>query len=311
MLTCLLLVTVSANSAESLLISGSVEAKKSQVFSVPAANSWRLQIKWMAEEGTKVKAGETVVMYDTASLSSDVEQREADVRKAEAEAKRSNLKLTLNIKEAEFRLEKAELELEKARLEAAIPEQQLSKVDYETNQLDLKKAENEFVSAKEALKSKRAEVINERKKNSLIIQGAKKELQRSQSMLANMEQKASDGGTVQYVDHPWLGTKIRSGDTIQRGFNVLKIPSTDDLHVRGWLNEIDIARVKTGQPVKLNVDAIPGLSIDGVIEKISNQAESRSDWGESSYFALNISINSSDVSELIPGMSVLVEVLMP
>ena len=44
------------------------------------------------------------------------------------------------------------------------------------------------------------------------------------------------------------------------------------------------------------------------IEQISNQAESRQSWGESSYFALKISMDNQQGKQLIPGMSVLAEV---
>lgn len=307
-LVSLLLATASIAQAEQLLISGSVEAKESQVFSVPSASSWRLQIKWMAEEGTKVNRGDTVVMYDTASLTSQIEQKKSLVRKAVAEAKRSELKFALEVREAEHRYEVAKLRQEKAALEARLPEGQITKLKYAQNQLDLKKAINETTSAKEALSTKKLQAANEEKRHELEVSGANKNLQRDQLMLSNMEQKAKGPGTVQYVDHPWDGTKIRMGDTVQRGFTVLKIPSTDDLEVTGWLNEVDIARVTLGQSVTLSVDAIPDVEFSGKIEQISNQAESRQSWGESSYFALKISMDNQQGKQLIPGMSVLAEV---
>ena len=55
-------------------------------------------------------------MYETASLSSELEQQQANLRKARAEAQRSNLKLVLQLKESVFRFEKAQLNLEKAIL---------------------------------------------------------------------------------------------------------------------------------------------------------------------------------------------------
>ena len=306
---CLLLATASLAAAEpAMLISGSIEAKKSQVFSVPVANSWQMQIKWMAEEGIKVNTGDKVVVYDTASLSSEVEQKEAELRKASSEAKRNRLQLELELKQAKFRDDKAQLELEKAQLEASVPEILLSKLEYAQNQLDLKKAQQEAKEASMALSVKQQDLENGNQKHRLILQGVGNELQRAKKLFANMTQKARAPGTVQYVDHPWTGNKIRAGETVQRGFTVLKIPSTDDLHVQGWLNEVDVARVQQGDEVKILVDAIPDLRLEGQILKISNQAETRENWGESSYFSLAIAITGESDPRLIPGMSVMAQI---
>ena len=293
--------------APSMLISGSIEAKISQIFSVPVANSWQVQIKWMAEEGIKVKAGDEVVIYDTASLSSEVEQKEAELRKAQSEAKRSRLQLELELEQAKFRDEKAKLDLEKAELEASVPEQLLSKLEFAQNQLKLKKAEQEAKEAALALTVKQEALDTDMQRHTLTLQGVSNQLQRAKNLFANMTQVAKSDGTVQYVDHPWNGTKIRSGDTVQRGFTVLKIPSTDNLMVQGWLNEVDVARVQPGDKVDILVDAIPDLKLKGVIEKISNQAEPRERWGESAYFSLGIRIDGETDARLIPGMSVVAQ----
>ena len=118
-------------SAESnkLLVSGVIEAKNSQVFSVPRADSWHLQISWMAEEGSKVKVGDTVVMYDTASLLTDVEQLEAMVRQTVAEREKNQLALELAYKESLFQVQSAELQVKRARIDAAIGKENISELE--------------------------------------------------------------------------------------------------------------------------------------------------------------------------------------
>jgi len=306
---CLLLATAKLAFAEpQMLISGTVEAKKSQVFSVPVANSWQLQIEWMAEEGSKVKAGDTVVVYEAASLSSAIEEKEIKLASSQAEAKSSYLKLALEVKKAQFRFDKSILNLEKAKIDASLPEMVLTKLEYAQNQLKLTEAEQEKEAAKLALGVAKKNLANDEKNHQLIIQGVNNELSRAQTMYNNMKQSAKLDGTVQYVEHPWHGSKIRSGDMVQRGFTVLKIPALDELHIQGWLNEVDITRVSEGDRVDIFVDAIPSLKLTGLITKVSSQAENRKDWGDSAYFSLMISIDDQQSAKLIPGMSVLAQI---
>ncbi|NRA61244.1 MAG: HlyD family efflux transporter periplasmic adaptor subunit [Psychrobium sp.] len=290
---------------EKLLISGEIEAKNSQVFSVPRSDNWRVQISWMAKEGSKVKAGDTVVMYDTASLLTDVEQLEAKVRQAIAQQEKNKLSQELAYKESQFQVQSAKLNVKKARVDAAIPRKNISELDHAKHQLALEKGLQVLFDAKNKLGAKKNELSNEEKRHIILVAEAKNDLLRKQTMLRGMMQKAQASGTVMYVDHPWTGSKIRAGDTVQKDFTVLTIPNTDDLHVKAWLNEVDINKVKLHQTVNLRIDALPNTLLQGKVSMISNQAEVRTSWGEAAYFVLGIKIDGEIDSKILPGMSVL------
>ncbi len=307
-LIALLLVSVSAGSHAQLLLSGTVEAKSSQVFVTPKADHWQMQIEWMVEEGEKVNKGDTVVVYDTSSLAANIEQLESTLRRVTAEAKRNVLVQDLALKETEHRYDVALFELDKARLDASIPENVISQFQYANHQLALKRALREKAEAAKALEVKKKDVRNEKKRSELEVASAKNELKRVQLMLDSMTQKADRDGTAMYVMHPWTRAKIRAGDMVQRGFSVLEIPSTEDLHVKAWLNEVDVARIGMDDSIRLSFDAKPELTLPGRIVRVGNQAEKKEYWGSASYIDVDIEFDQSQDHGLIPGMSVLVEV---
>ncbi len=294
--------------AQALLVSGEIAAKNKQVFSVPKANSWQVKIDWMIEEGSKVAAGDTVVIYDTSSLQSEVEQLEAEVRQSVAERDKSDLSNQLGLREAIFAYEKAQLELSRAELDAGLPESNLSKLDFEKFQLTKNKALQNLGEMQDKLSAKRLEVANESKRQQINVLQAKADLGRKQSMIDGMVQKAREGGTALYVAHPWNGNKIRAGDTVQRNFSVLEIPNTQNLQVVAWLNEVDIAKVSVDQQVMLSVDALPNVEINGVVVKIGKQAEVKQHWGKAAYFALEIELKMAEELPILPGMSVLASI---
>jgi len=294
--------------AQALLVSGEIAAKNKQVFSVPKADSWQLKIDWMIEEGSKVKAGEPVVIYNTASLLTDVEQLEAQLRQANAERDKNDLSNQLALREAIFALEKAQLELERAKLDAGLPQANLSKLDFEQYQLTKNKATQSVGEKKNKLSAKRLEVSNEAKRQQINVLQTQADLGRKQSMIDAMVQKAREGGTALYVPHPWNGNKIRAGDTVQRNFTVLEIPNTQNLQVVAWLNEVDIAKVELNHQVMLTVDALPKTQLSGKVIKISNQAEVKQHWGKAAYFSLEIELAQSAGVPILPGMSVLASI---
>ncbi|MBB6520599.1 HlyD family secretion protein [Pseudoteredinibacter isoporae] len=295
--------------AEPLLVSGFVEARYKQQFSTPDSDSWQLQIKWLAKEGKLVEAGETVAIFDSAAVESEVEAEEAKLRKTRAESQKKEQKLRLELLEAESLMRVAELELEKAVLEASIPETHLTKIVYEKNQLEKKKMTLALQDRKQAFTQKKVELSNQLDIAEIQILAASSELKRKQVMLAGLNQKAERMGTVVYVRHPWFGRNIRAGDTVQKNFTVLEIPDTSQLYIQGWLNEVDIARVKTG-PVEIYIDALNQEKVKGVLRSVSQQGESRAAWGDASYHALEVEVDDPefDVSKLLPGMSVMLKV---
>ncbi|WP_299775282.1 HlyD family efflux transporter periplasmic adaptor subunit [uncultured Pseudoteredinibacter sp.] len=301
------LIVANFASAQSLLISGFVEARFKQQFSTPDSDSWQLQIKWLEQEGKQVKAGDTVVVFDAAALESEVEAEEAKLRKTEAEAKKTEQKLRLERLEAESLMKIARLELEKADLDASIPASHLTKITFEKYQLEKKKKQLALKEQEQALAQKEVELENQIATAKIQYKSAQAELGRKQVMLKGLTQKAERSGAVVYVRHPWTGQTIKAGDTVQKGFVVLEIPDTSQLYIKAWLNEVDIARVKTG-PVELYVDALNKAGIKGQLKHISQQGESRPVWGEAYYHALEVELDDSsfDASQLLPGMSVMV-----
>lgn len=293
--------------AEGLRLSGEIAARDSQIFVAPRGDSWQMQIAWMVEEGERVEAGDPVVQYDTSSLATSVEQLESGLRQVQAQSLRSDLAQDMALRQAEHNFEIAQLQLERAQLDAGVPLALLSELQYEEYQLALKKAESAEREAKRALEVAREDLAAEKRRNQVEIAGAKNELQRVQAILDSMTQRADSSGTAMYVDHPWTGQKIRTGDMVRDGFSVLEIPSTDDLHVRAWLNEVDVARVAENQPVKVYFDARPKLELKGVISRIGSQAEPKQYWGESGYIDIDVAIEDAQDQGLLPGMSVLIE----
>src|SRR5689334_10609511 len=63
------------NLQERLLVTGGLVAGQAEPLSVPRTREFQLQIRWLAEDGTPVQAGQPVVEFDNSSFASELEEK--------------------------------------------------------------------------------------------------------------------------------------------------------------------------------------------------------------------------------------------
>ncbi len=92
-------------------------------------------------------------------------------------------------------------------------------------------------------------------------------VQAAQAALNEGTLRAPFDGTIAQVT-------VDAGQVIGPGFVVVSIASLNAWQVQtDDLSEVDVVNVAAGQPVKITVDAIPGVTLDGVIASITPRAE--------------------------------------
>jgi multidrug resistance efflux pump len=77
---------------------------------------------------------------------------------------------------------------------------------------------------------------------------------------------APSAATVEVLD-------IRPGDLIAPNTPVATLLENDEIYVRIYIPETEIARVKLGQKAEIHIDSARNTAIDGVVEQINQQAE--------------------------------------
>jgi hypothetical protein len=94
-----------------------------------------------------------------------------------------------------------------------------------------------------------------------------------QTLLENFRIQAPDSGMVIYHKE-WNGEKREVGSNISSwDMVVTTLPDLSSMISETYVNEIDISKVKTGQPVRVSVDAFPDNRYRGRVTKIANVGE--------------------------------------
>ncbi len=95
------------------------------------------------------------------------------------------------------------------------------------------------------------------------------------SMAAERAAKANLGQTKVYA--PTAGVVltrvVELGEVVDAGGVIYVVVDLKRLHLKGFVQELDLARVKVGQAAKVHVDALPDQTFEAKIKRINQQAE--------------------------------------
>ena len=113
--------------------------------------------------------------------------------------------------------------------------------------------------------------------------------------------KAPADGMVIYVKE-WNGKKKVAGSQINPWDpTVATLPDLTQMESIAYVNEIDVRRVATGQPVLITLDADPSKKLAGKVSSVANVGEQRPN-SDSKVFEVKLLIELPDTT-LRPGMT--------
>ncbi|GAW92623.1 RND family efflux transporter MFP subunit [Calderihabitans maritimus] len=116
------------------------------------------------------------------------------------------------------------------------------------------------------------------------------ELQQLRAQLSQLEIRAPMDGIVARLEK-------QAGQTVQPGEWIGHIYNTSDMRLWGQVDDVDVLLVQQGAPVQVTVDALPGKSFEGVVERVDTMGR---DENGITRFGVNIKVKGTP--ELRPGM---------
>ncbi|MCF6300796.1 MAG: HlyD family secretion protein, partial [Proteobacteria bacterium] len=293
-------------SAGELLITGVVESSQTQQVLMPLVRTFNGKISDMVDEGSFVEPGDFVIRIDGSELDNTIESltEQLDVFKATAERDRIQFKIDRN--NAFVAYEKTKVDHQVAKVKANVPVNFIGELEYRQRQLELKKSKKTL----DDNKNKFDEVLKQQQeKNQELELG----LQQKQNKLAYWQQRlktltiyAKQPGFIIYSSQPWTGSKYQVGDQIQTGMEIMKISKNEGMQLISWVNAIDVAKISLEKQVVVQFDALPGVTVVGMISKISSGGHDKKDWGSGLYYEVLVTLEDSDKHPLLSGMSAMI-----
>jgi multidrug efflux pump subunit AcrA (membrane-fusion protein) len=294
--------------ADRVMLTGDLHAAESVDFVVPRTPSWELAIRWMAEDGTTVKAGDRVLEFDNSAFTANLEQQHISALDAAMTLQTYRDVSTMETQDKQFELRAAQIALDKASVLAAVPPDLLSARTAQDRKLELARADVAKTKADKELAAQKQEVVLEARVKQIDLEKAQRDIARAEKTIEDLSLKAPRDGVVVIDEHPWEGRKFEVGDSVQPGFTIISLPDfSKPMEVWADLNDVDDGRINVGLAGTCTLDAYPSEPMPCSVKDLTPVARAKSRKSLRRVFAVRLQLDKSDPTRMRPGMSVKVE----
>lgn len=286
-----------------VLLAGELEAARGELLSVPPLPSWQTAIKWIAEDGVAVKAGDPVAELDNSALTTDLDSKRQGAMQATQELQQRESEWTADLEQKELEVEQKKSTLDKAILDAKVPAELLSARKYQENQNMLRRATTDHEKAVDSLRARRTAIAAERENLLLNIAKTQRAIAIAETAIDALVLRAPKDGIVVIKDHQWEGRKLQSGDPVWVGFPIALLPDLGSIRVNAALADVDDGKIAPGMPVTVTLDGYPDLQLTGRIASISAVAQESRRASLRRHFEVLVALDRLDPSRMRPGLS--------
>jgi HlyD family secretion protein len=254
-------------------LSGTVEAVESTTIAAPrlsGPSSNSLVITRLVRAGTTVNPGDLIVEFDrqdqiknALDRRAELQDLEQQIAKREAQERAARAHDDSEITIAASAITRAQLEVTKNEL--------LPKINAEKNTLALEQAQATLKQLKATYELKRH-----------AAEADIRILQIRRDRAANAEKQAAGNADRMSIHAPiggmavvktiWKGNNmadVQEGEEVRAGVPVVDIVNPNSMRVRARVNQADVNELRTGQTVRIGLDAYPSLFFDGRVAQIS------------------------------------------
>jgi len=292
--------------ADRVLLTGALHAASAIDLQVPRTDSWQISLRWLAEDGTQVKAGDRVIEYDNSAETKQLEQEKLTYIEAEMTLRSAQALAQISAAQKKTELEQAKIALEKATLLADVPADLLSGHDAQERQLEKKRQQIAVEKAQGQLKSQLEQDALEIQVKQIELDKAKRTIDSAEKAIKDLVVTAPRDGTF-VVGTDWQGRKFHSGDNLWPGMTIASIPDPNTpMEVEADESDVDDGRVHVGMAGACTLDAYPTEALACSVKSITPVASIKGEQSLRRAFVVLLELPKTD-PRMRPGMSVKVE----
>ena len=232
--------------------------------------------------GERVDDGQRLVDLDTADVERELRQAQAERIRAEREfdalrdwasnpetarLRRELSKAKLALDNQRSKVEQSAVLLEQG-IVAAI-EHEAAQRQFQSQSLDYETLQEDYASLLAQGDEEAQEVARLERENALVRVASLEDVLRQATIAAPI------AGVVLQSDssNDDNGAALGKGQVVGHGERLLTIGDVDGLAVVGWVDEVDVTKVRMGQEVTIRGDAFPDLELAGSVARVSRQAQ--------------------------------------
>jgi HlyD family secretion protein len=284
---------------------GDLQGGNSEMMMVPPTGSADVPITYLRPTGEMVKAGDTIVEFDTTQQEYNLREAEADLAEAEQKVIQTQAETAAALEEARYTTLSTASDLEIALLEAR-KNPILAANTARQNDINVAAARNRKEQAdrdyQNRLDSANASVNMQRanqNKFKMLADNARRTID-------NMVLKSKTGGYVHVLSNSngqllYTGAVVpdfQTGDTARTGQTIVQIPDMSSWEVNASVPELDRGYIAVGQKAEVRAAVLGGRMLRGHVKSLGGTTG----MAASRRFDCRILLDQTDPA-LRPGMT--------
>ncbi|MFH0980346.1 MAG: efflux RND transporter periplasmic adaptor subunit [Planctomycetota bacterium] len=219
----------------------------------------------------------------------------------------------LDLERDEFALLEAEMELEKVKLRKEILYKYSNPKDLQQKTSDMEEAQKQLERTRKSAEAKIAQALATRDARAAEYAFTQQQLEKFRRQQAKTEIRAPAAGLVVYDtgEGRWNRREISEGAEVYERQTIAKLPDTAVMQAIVRVHEGRANKVQMGQKVRVEVEGLPGVILEGKVTKIAPLADSENTWlnPELKEYVTEITLTSNGYT-LKPGATARVEILV-
>jgi multidrug efflux pump subunit AcrA (membrane-fusion protein) len=289
---------------------GELEAKSSEKILGPMGardfRIWEIKIDDIIPDGTVVDSGDYVASLDRTELVNKMKDKEIEIEKLETQFIKVQLDTTLEMRTARDNLINLKYSLEEKQI---VVDQSIYEPPATQRQakIELERAQRNYEQAIENYEVKQQKAMADMQEINTSLRKVRSEYTKMVDLMGQFTVYAPKAGMVIYRRRG-DGQKQGKGSTFGLWDPVVaELPNLKEMKSKTYVNEIDISKVKTGQFVRIGIDAFPDKEYTGTVTEVANIGQQLPN-SNAKVFEVIIEINEFD-SILRPAMTTKNEIL--
>ena len=259
-----------------------------------------LKIQDIVPEGTIVKEGDFIAQLDRSSYANTLKDERDNLTTLQTNLEMKILDTAVvltnlrdDIKNQRYVVEEASITLAQSKFEPPATIRQA--------ELTLDKAKRALEQRKRGYDLRVAQTLSELRREKLRLTRGTRLVTDLEDFLAKFTITAPSSGMVIYKKER-NGTKRKAGSNVNPFDRIIAtLPDLSSMISKTYVNEIEISKIKLGQQVNINVDALPKKAFTGKVFSIANIGEVLPN-SDAKMFEVQIKVNETD-PELRPSMT--------
>jgi multidrug efflux pump subunit AcrA (membrane-fusion protein) len=289
---------------------GELEAKSSEKIMGPMSLSnfriWQVKIEDIIPDGTVVDSGDYVATLDRTELVNKMKDQELEIEKLETQYTKTQLDTTMDLRTARDNLINLKYVLEEKQI---IVDQSIYEPPATQRQarIELERAQRNYDQAVDNYQLTLQKAVANMQEINTSMRKVQSEYDKMLTALNQFTIYAPKAGMVVYR-RGWDGQKQEAGAQIGTWeLVVAELPNLKEMKSKTYVNEIDISKIKSGQQVRVGVDAFPDKRFTGLVTSVANIGQQLPN-SNAKVFEVMIEVNEYD-SILRPAMTTKNEIL--